>query len=522
MEEAIRKARKKAENFLSKEVERISQGIKKEDGNILSPFEWSKLPIRFEAHLYLGNRDKNLRQVCAKEIRELWLHWQKSRVHYIQIENKNHWAIFFYPTNLYYIPYNQNTPEYPGFDPHRHITMLRTKEIFEIPGFRDDFNKAVELIRNRIIALDSGERDFWQIFRSRTIQNETIQDLRDTVSILLKRLQAFKQNNILERFQDTQDFIDFIDNQIYWIIYILMSQFGGKFSSDLISLVENIISYQSQNGSVCDDIMTTCSFIIAVNLTHIDPLKIIQDKALKWLMSQQNRDGSWDHWADQFERKSSAWSVLSTVIVLETIDLITEHRPLPNWIPTEMVEEEKSIRPPRVQDVDPLEVPLGTTWKEVTIRIRSLYTARLVFPGEVIDNIDFRRMGFKDHKTKGPDKLWRILVCFAKNNGEISRKTEGIPVKKYEDLITDTKDMGNRLKHLFQIDVRPFQKHRKDDAYKSKFDISLAEDFKLEEEGKSELVRDEEEDIRRKESQRYEDIQWARMKETKTLRKKKK
>jgi hypothetical protein len=470
VDRSIKKAKKKAEDFLFNIIRSTTNRIYKKDLSILEPTEDSDIPFMFEAYSYLCHKDENLKPRYAQELRDLWLHWQKFRK-----TLKPKALEVFYPAAEYYYPKNEKEPIWEPFDPQRHITMLRTKEILGIPGFQDDFDKVIKILKNYLLSGYGFDRNCWIIFRSITIQNALKQYIQKASFLVLEKIKNRDLNNELKMFQDKENWVKVIDRWINCVIFLVMSRLGEDYFNVAKLTVDKLISYQENNGSISEDILSTCSFAISVYFTETDPSKIIQTKALEWLLSQQSRVGSWNHWIDVRDKRSSEWSVLATVIVLETIDLITNQEPLPLWVPEEKPVSYPEREQKRIQPIKRFPTPPGTNWYGVSIRFLSEETVQIITKS-YSEGRDFREMGFMDRRANKPDKLWLTLRLFAKHDGEISWQTPGLP-REPEKLKSYIKDIRKRLKYLFQIKDDPFESYKKVRAYKTKFNIKILDDI---------------------------------------------
>lgn len=457
MKEAVNEAKEKAQRFLYQIIGQISEGIKKEEKHILYPSGEDTITLKFEAHAYLAHKNKKLKSIYAEELRRLWLHWKKSP----RRSGNRDWE--FWP--------------FAGSAIETDIAMIRTMEVLGIPGFQHEIDSEVKAMEGWLIQppLDKySESNYWLIFRSKTIQTNLKQYIQRIAFMVLEDIKARDYGLPVYRYNVKGEFDMAVDAQISSIIFLVMSKLGGDYFKAAKSAIDKLTNYQENNGSLLNEIFLTSSFITAICLTESDPQKIIQKKALEWLLSRQNKNGSWDPPPVPVSMFLD-WRVLSTVIVLETIDLITNHKPLPLW-----VLEEKPVSYPereqkRIQPVKRFPTPPGTNWYAVSIRFLSEETVQIIAKSDS-EGRNFREMGFMDRRTNNPDKLWWTLRLFAKHNGEISWETPGLP-REPGKLKSYIKDIRKRLKHLFQIEDDPFEPYRKVRAYKTKFNIRLLDDI---------------------------------------------
>ncbi len=318
VDQSIRQVKDRAEKFLFKEMTRISKGIRNKDNSVLCPPESSNLPLVFEAHAYLCHKKENLKPRYAKELRDLWIHWKNFR------ETLKPKALdIFYPAWEYYYPEGDESPIWQGFSHEVHIPMLRAKEILGIPGFQNDFDKVLKIIKNLLIN-GGNYRDFWIVFRSRSVQEALEKYIQKYANSVMNKLEL--ESDYLTKYFQNKLEVDFYDRFVYYITYLCMSKLEGDYIKIAKSATDTIIQHLEKNGSFKDDIIATCHFTIPVLLTGSDPARIILNDALNWLLSKQNSDGSWNHWGEAFRGEVTSNRVLSTVIVLETIDLITNNK----------------------------------------------------------------------------------------------------------------------------------------------------------------------------------------------------
>jgi len=230
--------------------------------------------------------------------------------------------------------------------------------------------------------------------------------------------------------------------------------------------------------------MTTCSLVVSIYLTGIDKQKVVQNKALEWLLGQQNKDGSWSHWIDKRDRKSSGWSVLATVAVLETIDLITNSKPLPPW-----ASEYKAVAPLERKQKDREKVdaifpmPEGLGWADVYISFLNDFEIELRIARKPYGKKDFKDMGFVGRNPEEPGKLWRrTLIPLAKTKGELERRNyDVLNDKERVHLRKNISLLREKLKEVFGTEDDPFHPSKyRNNVYRTKFHISYREKNNLE------------------------------------------
>lgn len=515
MEEAVEKAREKAEGFLFKEVAKISEDIQKEKKSILYPSRtWESLILRLESYSYLGHKNKELKSKYAEELKSLWVHWRKAQKKY---KRKSHGI--FYPVEREGV-----------FLFERNIAMLRAKEIFGIPGFQEDFDFVIEKFKDELLGpigyLFVCYRDYWIIFRSLTVQDTLKEQIQNSASMVLEEI----KNHDLIRYKNRNRRIGEYATWINCVISLIISKLGGDYFNSAKCAIDKFIYYQQKNGSILNEIIITCSFAIAIYLAKIDPLKIIQPKILKWLLSKQNKNGSWDHWwfedLDFFNRNYliPGWRVLSTVIVLETIDLITNNEPLPSWVP-----KEKPISYPEEKKVlihvdSPFPIPQGASWGDVYFRFIDNEEVQIQVLDKSYGVKKFVALNFRDGRKRKediPNKLWsKTLLALARTKGDLPMSDNVLPEKDRVNLRKNISRLQDKLKELFGILENPIHPYKKYNSYRTKFNISFLE-------RNDELERNREvqevfnDNIKKMERQQRKKITYESLKEVKDIKKEK-
>ncbi|MFX0205461.1 MAG: hypothetical protein ACFFDT_05700 [Candidatus Hodarchaeota archaeon] len=474
MEESIIKAKEKAENFLSKTIEENWNNEGRLEKAKLEPVPYKELPLQFEAYAYLAHRHNELIPKLANKLRSIWLYWIEWKK-----QDKGKPSEIFWPaleTDI--LSVSDPTSEYfQGFELESHVAMFRAMEILKIRGFEAYFSLAERRLRDFLMVkytnfyyLDL--RDIWQIVRSPTVQML----LKESIEMYaVKFIEIIKTTNFAETYNGLmEEHISDADFVAQMIFFLLMSKLSDEYSNIVKTAVLKFLTYQKNDGSFEHDLQTTFLCAKSIHLTKVDPSAIACNKVLKWLLSTQNKDGSWDHWRYLCAERGIEWRILATVIVLETIDLITNNKPLPLWTMKAIPEISLEKKQTRLQPIKPFPTPPGTSWYDVSIRFLSNETAELIAKGER-EGKNFAEMGFMDKRSEKPDILWFTLIFLAKNRGEISWESQGLPLKVNRNLKSYIKDIRKRLIHLFEINDDPFESYRKVKAYRTKFKIKLSD-----------------------------------------------
>jgi hypothetical protein len=451
VDESIQKAREKAEGFLFQQIKDISDGL-----NLKNKLSYP-MPPEFEAHTYLAHKNNKLKSKYADELRDILCSW-------INEANGDEAKIadIFFPNN----------PMGTSF--FETISLLRVIEIFNLPGFNNHIDRALDSIKEFLIEGPKYYGDYWAddwfLFRSLKTQEKLIKHLQAAALIAFDAMKNSKISigDIMSR-RDEKYRVYHLPFWIIGIIFLIMSKLGEKYSNYAKSTMDKIYSFQEENGSIANHKLTTCSFITAAYLTNTDPSNISQMKALRWLLQQQKKSGGWNLYkGDPYE-----YELLSTVLVLEAIDLITNDEPLPHWIPTDRivtVARKKQERP-----VTKFPLPKGVPWSELTIRFMANRVVWFKDP-EKSEALPFYSVGLEHSTSERPNVLCLALVSLARFK-EISRSTIGLHSKIYKD----PKSHIYRLKELFwdifeKEDESPFLYSKKTRSWTPKFSLELAND----------------------------------------------
>ena len=200
----------------------------------------------------------------------------------------------------------------------------------------------------------------------------------------------------------------------------------------------------------------------------------ISKRGIEYILNKQNKDGYWDFLYQSKEEHGNIvnWATLSTVLVLETLDLINEDTHNPIWATRKKRKPHKEYT--RIQHVSGFKTPQGTSWEEVKIEFLTEQTVRISV-GDYAEGMDFQDMGFCDRrkrpKEKTPDIIWETLFEFAKHQGELSYHDEIRP-KIARNLKANVHVISKRLQDFFGISGSPFKQfNRKTKSWTTKFTI---------------------------------------------------
>ncbi len=508
MQQLERKSRNKAEKFLTSVV-------KQDWDTVIGDVDFNKIeeqdlgdldiinlivdwPLRLEAFTYLANRSSKLIPDYAVTIRLLWNKWIRMR----RSKEEDTYKIFWPTDNCGIIPSNpakrQRMEEEgvlkwlqaPYCDIESHISMFRAKECLSIGGFDEYFDEAIKMI---IVLISSDEifstplnlRFVWHIMRSPFLKSALgnhmqifIPRLLERISIEFCKIEAvelvIKDKGITDK-NMIRSFVLGQFNIYFWStvsFFLALDNSHKKSKMILEKTAKTLIKIQYPNGSYEDDIVSTCLSASVIHLSGADPSGSTGELALKWLIEQQNEDGSWNY-PLSLPDSSLADNTLATVLVLETIDLVLNEKPPPIWAQTIKSNKREIELSPRVQPVVKFPIPESSTWNDVTIRFLSNETVQITV-GEISEGRNFAELGFVDRRNGYPDQLWNVLKLLAFTNGDISWETRGLPIKLHNNLKAYIKDIRKRLKNLFQMEDDPFESYRKHKSYKTKFKITVS------------------------------------------------
>jgi hypothetical protein len=515
LENDICRARQKAEGLLLEEVSDISFAIKKGKKEVIFRPHWDLVPLRFEAHAYLAHKYPGLKSEYSEELRSLWMHW-------IKAQNNNEQEI----QNVFY----SDDPCWGIWETA--ITMLRVWEILEIQGFRRYFCSSLEKLREFLInppihfpgegPYEPPYETFWLIFRSVTIQRSLNKLIQNAAEIVLERINKYSLNELIEDL-DLQDRANEFRNWINGVIFLAISGKGEDYSSSLKRAADQLIFYQNNDGSLLNDTFATCSFALAINLAKIDSTRSIQQKALKWLLQKQNINGSWDFqmgfwgFSVNVNYQEKFKQVLSTVIVLEVIDLIMDNKPLPPWTQADQCAmPPRDAKPSTVQEETVFPMQEGTSWKEIAFYFINDEEAEVLISGKSQGVKNFITLGFKDKrdkKGKFPDRLWKVtLISLAKAKGALSIKEDDLDEKDKVQLRKSMSRLRRRLQEIFGIKDDPFFPFWNSKSYKAKFAISYRESVEDESHEPSDIERVFKDDIERMETRERKNVlrEWVK------------
>lgn len=465
--ENLKKAKERAEDYLYRIIEQKWSGIVNDDKRKLAKNYYKEMdwPLRFEAYSYLGNKYKSNVNSFAVELRELWNEWIKLNKKSLLGSEK-----FFWPS-VYEIDMpigsGGNVARLPGNEIGNHVSMFRVKEILRIGGFDSYFNEVKKrlieiLFSNPNISLNVNViRNLWNFVRSPSLKFE----LSDHLKVIALKLMEHK------------DFV-FHDltptSQGKFAFFFCFSNVRSDLFDSIKKAALKLNDEQAENGSFEDNVLTTCLCASTIRHMKLDLSNSVCSKAIDYILKNQNQKGYWDSFlcGFSFQGYSTDWNVLSTVVVLETLDLLTNDKPLPIWVEkaklSDIHNKQKSLR---LQPIIHFKTPEGINWHDVSIRFVSEESVQ-IRAGSASEGRDFIGMGFEYRQKGEPDLCWKALKEFAKHQGEISLNDEDVNFRIKKNLKYYVYVIRQRLKELFKISGDPFEKYnRKTRAWKAKFAV---------------------------------------------------
>lgn len=497
----IRRAKEKAEKYLNWVVEQNWDSSFKMEAD-RSAFEYCEeldWPQRFEAYCYLGHRDKSKITSFAAKLRDLWDDWiELNKKGYL---GKDQWGRknkFFWPVQ----------PETESIKKHgrlellspfeneleNHISMFRTKEILGIGGFDAYFNEAKKKIIDMFFSEDPPSVGYtteenWRTVRSPILELDLSDYLRQIADNIikdgeLKSLFKPKKKNVSERTLELPVF----DN-IKIAFFLCVGNFNDKLVSFAQKAASNLIDSQRKNGSFGASVLTTCLCATSIYVVNADPSRTVCNKAIEYILDKQSEEGCWDY-EHSFENNLMLWGIppsnvsidsigrntFTTVLTLETLDLISNDKPLPIWAEkTKILETYPIQKPSRIQPAVSFKIPEGINWHYVTIRFLSDEGVHIK-AGSAFAGFDFIGMGFVDRrrrlKERRPDWSWKTLKEIANHQGEISINDADIDPTIKKNLKSYIHVIRERLKKFFGIEEDPFEPYcRRTKSWKAKFTI---------------------------------------------------
>jgi len=167
--------------------------------------------------------------------------------------------------------------------------------------------------------------------------------------------------------------------------------------------------------------------------------------------------------------------------------------------------------------INPINVPEGTTYKDIDISIISERGIHIRIKNNKTEPRDFHELGFKHKLSEKPKKAWGTLLKLANGKGEILFKD--LPREEHNILRTRIKELNAWFRDYFGLEenaVHRYNPHLK--GYRSKFHISFSPQYiksKKENTDSSEFKKDIDETSLKQYKQCRETIDWAHYEEVK-------
>ena len=140
------------------------------------------------------------------------------------------------------------------------------------------------------------------------------------------------------------------------------------------------------------------------------------------------------------------------------------------------LKEALSIKSNMRQDVIPVQVPVGTDWKQVFISFVNDHTVQIRVAGKT-EHRSFDEMGFSDLRARGtesrPSELWNVFRQIANWNGEIVFQDSSKSFRDPEKIKKWVSQIKKKLQEVFpNIPDEPFHPYRNGNRYKTRFSLN--------------------------------------------------
>jgi hypothetical protein len=119
---------------------------------------------------------------------------------------------------------------------------------------------------------------------------------------------------------------------------------------------------------------------------------------------------------------------------------------------------------PTSKIVQPVTLPPGTEWEELTIKFVNGENVKIAAKGKTLGSYNCKELGFEDGRRHKPNKQWELLYLLSRSGGELnwSQAAAHPSAKKIKERLSKA------LKAVFPIDQDPFRSYKKFKAYKIK------------------------------------------------------
>jgi len=545
----IIEAKERAERFLFWVADQKWADTIKDTNSTEFKYNVLDWPFRFEAYAYLGHRYKKHIRRFAQELKALWSEWVVLKEKQGSAEKEIFWQLDdVFPLarsfNTFTFSPLKKSPFFksgfsigPDVDVDMLVSMYRAKEILGIEGFDNNFTAAARMFIRWLLCNDItyyvSHRTIWQISRSPALRAAMIDHIRLSFAPQVQRKIADEEEIYEERcnelkhsyITDTASYLAAADVYL-WAeagFFFLSNDLGSECSNIGNKAAFNLVERQREDGSFNDDVITTCLAASCIHLAGANTTAMaVNEKAVEWLLQRQDNDGSWSSdtvmslfednpdWTPSQRIKVIADRAQTTVIVLETIDLIKKIEPLPIWSVTTKGRVPRKDKEPHIC---PFSIPEGSSWSDVCIRFLKRSEDIDVKVGKNPNGVwNFAALGFTKKKAKGPDIRWELLKVLAGVGGEISWENKGRSnFKKNISLLRI------KLKELFVTEDDPFCPYQKCRSYKARFTILPYVDTDEDIRSESETLNSLRDDIEKKELMHHRKIQSANYREIKGL-----
>lgn len=129
-------------------------------------------------------------------------------------------------------------------------------------------------------------------------------------------------------------------------------------------------------------------------------------------------------------------------------------------------EEKVILQKPKNKKIQLRKFPTDLKWEEITIRFLNEHEVIATARNDTFQT-NYELLGFRNEKTKLPNKQWQFLKGLSETGGEISWTSPRATAKgkKQKQILAET------LRACFQIEGDPFHPYRKEKSYKIRINL---------------------------------------------------
>jgi len=511
MTQRMLEAKEKAERFLCQIIDNNWDEALKNTESKRYYDDLGEWPLRLEAQAYLGRKYKERIPDFAREVVALWQKWIRFKEEQRSIEPKLFWELHdtFRRDEAPKADASGSKEElsggagtssssYPEVSIDLLVSICRAKEALGIEGYDDSIDYAAKKVFTWLMVNDvfsHGNRQIvWQVCRSPYLKNSYKEYIVSYLAPAVLRRIAQEESDYHERIESGGGGLaeKLIDLEVsFWAevgFFCSFVNLGYGDNPTIKKFALNLYEAQEPDGSLLFDTVSTClamSYIVSC-MPKTPTRGSFIERAVGFLLETQNRDGSWSSsmpW-DEFDEtkpklvdtslptsqqsalyKTMGDKVQTTVIVLEALDLSLGLGPAPAWTIGGPVIKE--IQATGIGKGPVLPVPSGTKWPQVTIECINEEQVLIAVAGNSFGVHCYIALGFRDEKTKRPNKLWTLLLRFGAHKGTIGWKTPGQKVTE-----KDVSRLRIKLRDVFNLADDPLPYFAKRKVYEARFKVT--------------------------------------------------